>query len=135
MGRRDAEFATATRQNGDSLVLSPTGELDMATAPEFEEASERAQGGSAILIDLRGLTFIDSEGIKALVRVYAAGRMVVRASRSSAARTTCNGFFRSPESNRFSHGRTYRQSQPTRPSPGSLAGRTCQRRSGASLRG
>jgi anti-anti-sigma factor len=74
VGRRDAEFATATRQNGDSLVLSPIGELDMATAPELEEAIESAQGGSAILIDLRGLTFIDSEGIKALLRVYAAGQ-------------------------------------------------------------
>ena len=74
MGRRDAEFATATRQNGDSLVLSPTGELDMATAPEFEEASERAQGGSAILIDLREMTFIDSTGIRALLQVYSAGQ-------------------------------------------------------------
>jgi anti-anti-sigma factor len=73
MGRRDG-FATATGQIGDFLVLSVTGELDMATAPELEEAVERAQGGSAIIIDLRDLTFIDSSGIRALLHVYAAGQ-------------------------------------------------------------
>ena len=74
MGRRDAEFATVPGQNGDFLVVSPAGELDMATAPELEEAIERAQGGSEILLDLRGLTFIDSEGIRALLRVHTAGQ-------------------------------------------------------------
>jgi anti-anti-sigma factor len=74
MGRRDAVFATTARRIGDVLVVSPTGELDMATAPELEEAIERAQGGSAIVVDLRELTFIDSTGIRALVQVYAAGQ-------------------------------------------------------------
>ncbi len=73
MGRRDG-FATGIRQIGDFLVLSVTGELDMATAPELEEAVERAQGGSAIIIDLRDLTFIDSSGIRTLLHVYAAGQ-------------------------------------------------------------
>jgi len=46
----------------------------MATAPEFERAVERAQGGSAIVVDLRGLAFIDSMGIRALMQAYAAGQ-------------------------------------------------------------
>jgi anti-anti-sigma factor len=74
MGRRDTNFATATHQIGDVLVLSMTGELDMATAPALEEAVEQAQGGSAIVIDLRELTFIDSMGIKVLLQVYTAGQ-------------------------------------------------------------
>jgi anti-sigma B factor antagonist len=74
MGRRDTGFATAERQIGDFLVVSLTGELDMATAPEFERAIERAQGGSAIVVDLRELTFTDSTGIRSLLQVYAAGR-------------------------------------------------------------
>jgi anti-sigma B factor antagonist len=74
MGRRDSEFATGTRQIGDFLVISLTGELDMASAPEFEDAIDGAQGGSPIIVDLRGLTFIDSMGIRALLRVYAAGQ-------------------------------------------------------------
>jgi anti-anti-sigma factor len=74
MGRRDTGFATATRRVGDFLIVSLDGELDMATAPEFEREIERAQGGSAIVVDLRGLTFIDSTGIRALMRVYSAGQ-------------------------------------------------------------
>jgi anti-sigma B factor antagonist len=74
MGRRDADFATATRRVGDLLVVSLTGELDMATAPEFEQAVESAQEGSAIVVDLRELTFIDSTGIRALLRVSSAGQ-------------------------------------------------------------
>jgi len=74
MGRRDMDFASATRQVGDSLVITPTGELDMASAPEFEKEVERAQGGSAIIVDLRELRFIDSTGIRALLQVYSAGQ-------------------------------------------------------------
>jgi len=74
MGRRDDGFATATRQIGEFLVVSLTGELDLATAPELEEAIERAQGGSAIIVDLRELTFIDSSGIRALLKVHTAGQ-------------------------------------------------------------
>jgi anti-anti-sigma factor len=74
MGGRDAVFGTASRRIGDVLVVSLTGELDMGRAPEFEEAIERAQGGSAIVVDLRELRFIDSEGIKALLRVHFAGQ-------------------------------------------------------------
>jgi anti-sigma B factor antagonist len=46
------------------------GELDMATVPALEQHLEpfRNDGVSAILLDLRGLTFIDSSGLHALVR-------------------------------------------------------------------
>jgi anti-sigma B factor antagonist len=74
MGRRDAGFETATRQIGDLLVVSLSGELDMGSAPEFEEAVEDAQGGAAIVVDLRELTFIDSTGIKALLGIHFAGQ-------------------------------------------------------------
>jgi len=74
MGRRDAVFRADARETGDVLIVSLTGELDMATAPEFEQAIERAQGGSAIVVDLRKLEFIDSTGIRALMQVYSAGQ-------------------------------------------------------------
>jgi len=54
--------------------LSLTGELDLTTAPEFDEAIERAQGRSAIVVDLRELTFIDSMGVRALIQAYKAGQ-------------------------------------------------------------
>jgi len=68
------DFAIATRRVDDSLLVSVIGELDMATAPEFEQAVELAQDGSTIVVDLRELTFIDSTGIRALLKVYASGQ-------------------------------------------------------------
>jgi anti-sigma B factor antagonist len=46
------------------------GELDIATVPALEHHLEpfRNDGVSAVLLDLRGLTFIDSSGHHALVR-------------------------------------------------------------------
>ena len=74
MAIRDERFATATTQIGEVLVVSLSGELDMAAAPEVENTIERAQGGSPIIVDLRELTFIDSTGIRALLRIYDAGK-------------------------------------------------------------
>jgi anti-sigma B factor antagonist len=54
--------------------LSLTGELDLATAPEFDEAIELAQRRSAIVLDLRELTFIDSMGVRAPIQAYKAGQ-------------------------------------------------------------
>src|SRR4029079_4977665 len=74
MGRPDAVFGTDARQMGDVIVVSLTGELDMASTPALHQAVERAQDQGPIVIDLRDLTFIDSTGIRALIEVYAAGQ-------------------------------------------------------------
>ena len=79
MGRPDAVFETDARRMGDVVVVSLTGELDMATAPAVQEAVERAQGEGPIAVDLRELTFIDSTGIRALLDIYAAGVQCARA--------------------------------------------------------
>jgi anti-sigma B factor antagonist len=51
-------------------VVSPTGELDLATSPdlvaEFEYAMEHQSKN--LLVDLGEVTFIDSSGLAALVR-------------------------------------------------------------------
>src|SRR6188472_2586584 len=74
MGRRAELFEADARQVGDLIVLSLTGELDMATAPELHQAVERAQDQGPIVVDLRELEFIDSMGIRALIQVYFAGQ-------------------------------------------------------------
>jgi anti-sigma B factor antagonist len=54
----------------DSLfVIELYGELDLAGAPKLEHAIARAEETSAvrILVDLSGLHFIDSSGIRVLV--------------------------------------------------------------------
>ena len=48
------------------------GDIDLATADPFEERATEAvmeAAGSSVLMDLSGVTFMDSTGIRALVRV------------------------------------------------------------------
>jgi len=74
MGSPDGVFEARPRHTGDVVVVSLTGELDIATAPALHEAVERAQNQGPIIVDLRELTFIDSMGIRALIEIYTAGQ-------------------------------------------------------------
>lgn len=70
MGREAVvEFHESDSADGSS-VLSVTGEFDLAVVDEFLEHAmaclDRAQG---IDVDLGGVSFIDSSGLGALVRV------------------------------------------------------------------
>ena len=49
--------------------LTPVGELDIATAPELEEAARAtiARGARELTIDLRELSFMDSSGLRLLI--------------------------------------------------------------------
>lgn len=52
-----------------AVRLAPRGELDMATVPELEQAVVAAVGRrTAVLLDLSGLTFIDSTGVALVLR-------------------------------------------------------------------
>jgi anti-sigma B factor antagonist len=53
-------------------VLSVGGEIDLATAPEFEEAisSVLADDPSALIIDLSEVTFLASAGLQLLVATH-----------------------------------------------------------------
>jgi anti-sigma B factor antagonist len=55
----------------DSRVhIVPVGELDIATAPQLEQALVEATSGPAseLVLDLRELTFMDSTGLRALAQ-------------------------------------------------------------------
>ena len=54
----------------DHVVVAPRGELDMATvgALEQELKSVRKAGFAAIVLDLRGLSFMDSSGLHLVMR-------------------------------------------------------------------
>ena len=61
------ELKTSDREG--AAVVELTGELDIATAPKLEDEVRRleAEGGKLIAIDLRGLEFMDSSGLRALL--------------------------------------------------------------------
>jgi anti-sigma B factor antagonist len=51
------------------IVLTLAGELDLATAPVLQERLDATlQGGAVVVIDLSGLSFIDSSGLGMLVQ-------------------------------------------------------------------
>lgn len=60
-----------SEREGGAHVLALEGELDLASAPEVEAELKRIEGATAglaaIVIDLRGLSFIDSTGLRLLV--------------------------------------------------------------------
>ncbi len=50
--------------------LRPAGELDIATAPEIDAALERLrrEGATELVLDLRGVAFMDSSGLRVILR-------------------------------------------------------------------
>jgi anti-sigma B factor antagonist len=59
---------------GDVVHVRPSGELDIATAPEVAAplAKVSADGHRKVVVDLAGLTFVDSSGMRVLVEAYRA---------------------------------------------------------------
>jgi len=56
----------ATSRSGPAVVIALQGELDMAGAATLEAELERLDS-DALVLDLRGLTFMDSSGLRVLV--------------------------------------------------------------------
>jgi anti-anti-sigma factor len=84
------DFSISADERGGRVHVTLRGELDLATAPEFEALlQERIDGGHEVVVDLRSLQFMDSSGIRVLVAAHArAGRLgtrlvIVRPDRTS----------------------------------------------------
>ena len=56
--------------DGDAVKLAARGEMDLATAEVVDRELQKAEASDArrIILDLSGVEFIDSTGIKVLVR-------------------------------------------------------------------
>jgi anti-anti-sigma factor len=75
---------TSESANGSQRIFA-TGELDIATVPVLEEAFDAAVATDAalIVVDLGGITFIDSTGLRLLIKmndVCADGRLGIRST-------------------------------------------------------
>jgi anti-sigma B factor antagonist len=66
---RASPFEIHTELRGDSARLTLAGELDMATAPRLDEAvaAVLAQGARRVIVDLGGLAFVDSSGLRLFI--------------------------------------------------------------------
>ena len=69
-----------TRVDGEEAVVALTGELDLSTAPQVEEALTDAEekGPALIRLDLRGLTFMDSTGLRVVLAADGRARKEAR---------------------------------------------------------
>jgi anti-sigma B factor antagonist len=75
--RRAAQQLTIRSQrDGHAHVVQLTGELDMDTAQAFEDELERVEATTAreIIVDLSGLKFIGSDGLKVFIHASARSR-------------------------------------------------------------
>jgi anti-anti-sigma factor len=75
-----APLTVETRQHDETAVIALAGELDMAGASALERELGALTAGT-IIVDLRGLEFMDSSGLRAIVtsaqRAQDAGRRFV----------------------------------------------------------
>ena len=66
------DFVVHTHTSGRVTTLIVTGELDLASTPMLERELEQANDSDAdvILLDLRGLAFMDSTGLHLLLKAH-----------------------------------------------------------------
>jgi anti-anti-sigma factor len=65
----DEPFHCGLDADGDMARITPVGELDLATVDEVEKRfrEAREQGFARIVMDLRGLSFMDSSGLRLIL--------------------------------------------------------------------
>jgi anti-anti-sigma factor len=63
-------FECLVEPDRDHVLVRPQGELDMATVPEVDSNVEELvnSGFTNVVLDLAGLTFMDSTGLRLLVK-------------------------------------------------------------------
>jgi anti-sigma B factor antagonist len=74
--RADEQLRIATRRGPDRVILELQGELDIVSSGLLDEAlaSAQADGSGAVVLDLRGVSFLDSAGLRAVFKARDATR-------------------------------------------------------------
>jgi anti-anti-sigma factor len=64
-------FEIESDQHGETVFLRLRGEFDLAGEQHFDSTVDRlALGAKILVVDLSGLTFIDSSGLRSLLRLW-----------------------------------------------------------------
>ena len=62
-------------RRGEAAIVTVSGELDLASAPHLDERLRACEDGThTVLVDLRGLTFMDSSGLRVILAADARAR-------------------------------------------------------------
>ena len=72
----EGAFSVRIEPHGNTLVVEVVGELDIAVAETFEVELRKALANEAstVVLDMGGVSFIDSSGIRALLLIDAESR-------------------------------------------------------------
>jgi anti-sigma B factor antagonist len=65
-----APLAVAVQRRDGVAIVQPRGDLDLATVDHLRTALNGIDGAGRLVLDLRGLTFIDSTGLHLLVTLH-----------------------------------------------------------------
>jgi len=74
--RKLGTLTLQSARDGDTHAITVSGELDVASAPDLEAEllAVEATDARTIMVDLAGLQFIDSTGLRLLLNAYARSR-------------------------------------------------------------
>ena len=64
---RPRPFRVDVQRRNDVTIVQPQGELDLATVQTLQAALDGVERAGRLVLDLRGLSFIDSTGLHLLV--------------------------------------------------------------------
>jgi anti-sigma B factor antagonist len=69
-------FEIALKRDAEDVTITVSGDVDIATVGQLEAVRQQALASDppAVLIDLSGVEFIDSSGLKFLIDTYAQAR-------------------------------------------------------------
>ena len=67
---RPGPFLVDVRRRDDDAIVQPHGELDLATVETLQAALDGVERAGRLVLDLRGLSFIDSSGLHLLVALH-----------------------------------------------------------------
>lgn len=69
---RLSEFSIRSDREGGTYTVCPSGELDIATAPDLEAELRRAEASdaSAIVLDLSELVFVRTPGLRLVLAAH-----------------------------------------------------------------
>ncbi|MFG3345702.1 STAS domain-containing protein [Streptomyces sp. NPDC048018] len=63
-----SDLILTTREDADRMVITVSGEMDLASCPTLERATRVApSSGTPLCLDMSGVTFMDSSGLNFLL--------------------------------------------------------------------
>lgn len=74
MDRDEIEFTVEVGGGADGAVVTPRGELDIATQGQLRAVLEEETRRGAVTLDLAGLRFLDTSGLRLILETAEASR-------------------------------------------------------------